>query len=239
MARQGATLTAQGAMAHVWNVPALELPKLPVRLVRSLVGLIIIGGCFVANAPLAAIATGSSAAPWAEALLIVAMIVINAAFYWIAFLVLTPARARPRQLVAGALLGSVGFTLLITLAAGLIQHQLRHSTETYGQFGVVIGLVGFLFLLAKFSLYGAELNSVLAGHLWPRALAGGDPTPADDEVLRDIAQQAVRRKDQRIRVTFGNGSGESSEAGSGSASKPASEREKSLSEGTESPGPPT
>ncbi len=234
---QGATLTAQGAMAQVWNVPALELPKLPVRLVRSLVGLIIIGGSFVANAPLAALATGSSAAPWAEALLIVAMIVINAAFYWIAFMVLTPGRARPRQLVAGAVLGSVGFTLLITLAAGLIQHQLRHSTETYGQFGVVIGLVGFLFLLAKVSLYGAELNSVLAGHLWPRALAGGDPTSADDQVLRDIAQQAVRRKDQRIRVSFGNGSGDSTEAGSGSDSKPASEREKSISEGTESAGP--
>lgn len=236
---QGATLSAQAAMAQVWNVPAFELPKLPARLVRSLLGLITIGACFVANAPLAALATGSGTAPWAEALLIVAMIAINGAFYWVAFMVLTPARARPGQLVAGAMLGSVGFTLLITVSVGLIQHQLRHTTETYGQFGVVIGLVGFLFLLAKLSLYGAELNSVLAGHLWPRALAAGDPTPADDQVLRDIAQQALRRKDQRIRVTFDDGSGDPSNAGSGAASKPASERENSSSETRGSTGSPT
>jgi uncharacterized BrkB/YihY/UPF0761 family membrane protein len=235
---QGATLSAQGAMAQVWNLPALELPRLPVRLLRSLLGLITIAACFVANAPLAALATGSSAAPWAEALLIVAMIVINGVFYWIAFVVLTPGRARPRQLVPGAVLGSAAFTLLITLAVGLIQHQLRHSTETYGQFGVVIGLVGFLFLLAKLSLYGAELNSVLAGHLWPRALAGGDPTSADDQVLRDIAQQALRRKDQRIRVTFGDGSRDPSEAGPDTASNRASGRERSISKGTDSAGPP-
>jgi uncharacterized BrkB/YihY/UPF0761 family membrane protein len=199
---QGATLTAQNAMAQVWNVPALELPKLPVRLVRSLLGLITIGGCFVANAPLAALATGSGTAAWAEVLVIMAMIVVNTIFYGVAFIVLTPLKTKPRQLVAGALVGSVGFTLLITVAVGLIQHQLRHSTETYGQFGVVIGLVGFLFLLAKLSLYGAELNSVLARHLWPRSLVAEDPTPADDQVLREIAQQGRRRKDQRIRVTF-------------------------------------
>jgi uncharacterized BrkB/YihY/UPF0761 family membrane protein len=204
---QGATLTAQGAMARVWNVPDLELPKLPVRLLRSLLGLIVIGSCFVVNAPLAALATGSGTATWAEALLIVAMVLLNAAFYWVAFAVLTPSKARPRQLVAGAVLGSVGFTLLITVAVGLIQHQLRHSTETYGQFGVVIGLVGFLFLLAKLSLYGAELNAVLARHLWPRSLVMEEPTPADNQVLREIAQQGRRRNDQRITVTFsGDGS---------------------------------
>ncbi len=219
---QGATLTAQEAMAQVWSVPTLDLPKLPVRLGRSLLGLITIGSCFVANAPLAALATGSGAPPWAEALLIVAMIVINAVFYLAAFLVLTPAKRPPLSFAAGALFGSVGFTLLITLAVGLVQHQLRHSTETYGQFGVVIGLVGFLFLLAKLSLYGAELNSVLARRLWPRTLPGGEPTPADDQVLRDIAQQEVRRKDQRIRVTFGEDPSEP--ASSGSSSKSASNR---------------
>ncbi len=199
---QGATLTAQGAMSQVWNVPDIELPKLPVRLVRSLLGLITIGGCFVANAPLAAVATASSTAQWAEGLLIVAMILVNVVFYWVVFVVLTSAKERPRSFLPGALVGSVGFTLLITVAVGLIQHQLRHSTETYGQFGAVIGLVGFLFLVAKLSLYGAELNSVLTRCLWPRALPGGDPTPADDQVLRVIAQQGLRRKDQRIHVTF-------------------------------------
>lgn len=201
---QGVTMTAQGAMAQVWNIPAVDLPKLPWRLARSLLGLITIGGCFVVNAPLATLATRSGAPRWAETLVVVAMIVVNTIFYWVAFVVLTPIKADPRRFLAGSVLGSVGFTVLITLAVGLIEHQLRHSTETYGQFGVVIGLVGFLFLLAKLSLYGGELNSVLADRLWPRALPGAEPTSADDRVLRKVAQQEVRRKDQRIRVTFGD-----------------------------------
>ena len=77
----------------------------------------------------------------------------------------------------------MGFTLLITVGAGLVQHQLKHSSATYGQFAAVIGLVAFLLLLAKLTLYGAELNPVLARRLWPRALppvppAGRRRTPA-------------------------------------------------------------
>jgi hypothetical protein len=44
---------------------------------------------------------------------------------------------------------------------GGLEHQLRNSSATYGQFGTVIGLVAFLFLLAEISLYGVELNPVL------------------------------------------------------------------------------
>src|ERR1019366_10465656 len=96
---------------------------------------------------------------------------------------LPPHPITSRSLLPGALVGSVGFTLLITIGSGLIQHQVRHSSATYGQFGIVIGLVAFLFLLAKISLYGAELNPVLARNLWPRALQSSRPTEADDQVL--------------------------------------------------------
>jgi hypothetical protein len=68
---------------------------------------------------------------------------------------------------------------------------------------VVIGLIGFLFLLAKISLYGAELNPVLARHLWPRGILSSDPTPADNQVLHDITHQQRRRPDQLIGVGFG------------------------------------
>jgi hypothetical protein len=96
----------------------------------------------------------------------------------------------------------VAFTLLITVGAGLVQHQLKHSSATYGAFAAVIGLVAFLLLLAKLTLYAAELNPVLARRLWPRALPTCAPTPADDEVLRELAHEQRRRKDQRIGVGF-------------------------------------
>ena len=64
-------------------------------------------------------------------------------------------------------------------------------------------MVGFLFLLAKISLYGAELNPVLSRRLWPRGLRSADPTPADDRVLAHIVHETRRREDQVIGVGFG------------------------------------
>jgi uncharacterized BrkB/YihY/UPF0761 family membrane protein len=205
---QGVTQSAQEAMAQVWNVSPLASPGFVVKLVRSLAGLVIIGGSFVINAPLGTLATRSGMSWFIRALLLVGMVVLNAALYLASFRVLSPRGVHARQLVPGAVLGSIGFTALITVGSGLIQHQVRNSSATYGQFGVVVGLVGFLFLLAKLSLYAAELNTVLDRRLWPRALVSSDPTPADDEVLRDVVHQDVRRPDQRVGVGFGEDASE-------------------------------
>ena len=83
-------------------------------------------------------------------------------------------------------------------------HQLKNASATYGAFGSVIGIVAFLLLLAKISMYAAELNPVLARSLYPRALPlGGEPTSADRTVLADIVHAEQRRDDQAIGVGFG------------------------------------
>ena len=168
-----------------------------------MISLVTIGGAFVINAGVASL-TADKALGWDVRLSIfVGLLLINVLLYFAAFRALTPGSIGTRELLPGAVVGSMGFSLLITVGASLVQHQIRHSSATYGQFGIVIGLVGFLFLLAKISLYGAELNPVLARHLWPRAIVSTDPTRADDQVLRDITHQNLRRTDQRIGVGFG------------------------------------
>jgi hypothetical protein len=57
--------------------------------------------------------------------------------------------------------------------------------------------------LAKISLYGAELNTVLARHLWPRGVVSSNPSDADNRVLYDITHQQRRRSDQVIGAGFG------------------------------------
>jgi uncharacterized BrkB/YihY/UPF0761 family membrane protein len=200
---QGVTQTAQQSMARVWNIPQIELPGFLPRLIRSITGLAIIGAAFVGNAAVATLATGGGHLLVFRALLLAGMVVLNVGLYVAAFRALTPSVASAGALVPGAIVAALGFTFLITLGSGLVQHQLRNSSATYGQFGTVIGLVAFLFLLAKISLYGAELNPVLHRQLWPRGLQASDPTEADDRVLRDIAQQNRRREDQCIEVGFG------------------------------------
>lgn len=204
---QGVTQTVQQAMGAVWNVPQIDRPGFLPRLGRSLIALCTIGAAFVVNAVVASVVTGAHLNFGVRALALVGMVVLNLVLYGAVFVVATPGPRSLRELIPGAALASFGFTFLITLGSGLVQHQLRHSSATYGQFGLVIGLVGFLFLLAKISLYGAELNPVVARHLWPRGLRSDDPTAADDRVLSEITRQSRRREDQVIEVGFGKDAG--------------------------------
>jgi uncharacterized BrkB/YihY/UPF0761 family membrane protein len=190
---QGVTQSAQQAMAQAWNVPRSDRPGWLPRLARSMLGLTIIGGSFVINAAVASFATGHGESWILRVLFIVGMLVLNTALFFASYRTLTPRHGPTRSLWPGSIVGAVGFTFLVTVGSGLIQHQVRNSSATYGQFGVVIGLVGFLFLLAKISLYGAELNPVLERHLWPRSLVSSNPTAADDRVLRYLADETKRR----------------------------------------------
>jgi uncharacterized BrkB/YihY/UPF0761 family membrane protein len=184
---QGVTQTAQQAMAQVWNVPQEDMPGFLPRLGRSLGGLAAIGGAFLVNALLAPVATGHGIAWYARILILAGMLAINCAFYLIAFIALTPGDVTWRQLLPGSLLAAVGFTALITVGAGLVQHQLRHSSATYGAFAAIIGVVTFLLLLSKLTLYAAELNPVRARGLYPRALPSCPPTAADEEQRQERA----------------------------------------------------
>ncbi len=192
---QGVTQTAQLAMARVWNIPPVKLPGFLPRLIRSVMGLTVIATAFVVNAFVGAIATGHGQGYPLRIALLIAVLVANVAFYFGGFWVLTPRLEHRRDLLPGAIVAGVGFTLLTTLGTGLIQHQLRNATNTYGAFASVIGVVTYLLLLAKLTLYSAELNPVLARGLWPRALPTAVPTRADNQVRRDPAHEERRRPD--------------------------------------------
>jgi len=200
---QGVTQTAETALNRVWNVPDTDLPGFLPRLARSLAGLFAIGLAFLVNAFVASIAAGHGEPIAERAGLIVGLAVLNVGFYAVAFRALTTGTARFRELLPGAVTAAIGFTALITIGVGLVQHQLRSANATYGALGAVIGVVTFLLLLAKLTLYAAELNPVLARRLWPRALPTAPPTDADNEVLRARAREEQSRPDERVGVGFG------------------------------------
>jgi uncharacterized BrkB/YihY/UPF0761 family membrane protein len=191
---QGVTQTAQLAMATVWNVPMYERTQFLPRLGRSLAGLFIIGGTFVVNAFVTGYATGASVG-WAIRIpVLIGLLVLNAGLFFAGFTTLTAKVIGPRGLLPGAIAAAVAFTALITLGTGLINHQLKNASNTYGTFGTVIGIVAFLLLLARLTMYAAELNPVLARGLYPRALPmGGELTDADRLVLDELARSHQRR----------------------------------------------
>ena len=201
---QGVTQTAQQAMATVWNIPQTQRTGFLPRLGRSLAGLITIGGAFIVNAFVTSYATAGTTSYAIRIPVLAGLLIINVVLYFATFTLLTAKVIGPRGLLPGAILGAIAFTALITLGTGLLTHQLKNASATYGAFGTVIGIVALLLLVAKLSMYGAELNPVLARRLYPRALPmGGEPTDADRQVLASIAHAEQRRDDQVIGVGFG------------------------------------
>jgi len=201
---QGVTQTAQQAMATAWDIPQVQRTGFLPRLGRSLAGLVTIGGAFLVNALVTGYATSSSVGYAIRVPVLLGLLILNCGLYFATFTALTAKAIGPRGLLPGAILGGVAFTVLITLGTGLISHQLKHASATYGAFGTVIGIVAFLLLLAKLSMYAAELNPVLSRALYPRALPlGGEPTAADRLVLADLVYAQQRRDDQVIGVGFG------------------------------------
>jgi uncharacterized BrkB/YihY/UPF0761 family membrane protein len=209
---QGVTNTAQQAMASVWNVPQFRRTGFLPRLGRSITALGTIGLAFVLNAAVAGYATRSSESFAIRVPVILGLLIVNVGFYFLSFRLLTPKLIETRAILPGAIAGAVGFTLLITVGTGLIEHQLKNTSATYGAFGSVIGVVTFLLLLAKISMYAAELNPVLERALYPRAMPFGDETDADRRVLYDLAHQEQRQHDQAIGVGFGPDSEEEAAA---------------------------
>jgi uncharacterized BrkB/YihY/UPF0761 family membrane protein len=128
--------------------------------------------------------------------------VVNAALFLVAFRVLTPRRIPTGQLLLGAAVAGVLFTLLQAVGGYLVGHSLKHAQQVYGFFAIVLGLMSWLFLSAQVILYGAEVNVVRARRLWPRSILQPPLTDADQRALVHLAKQEERRPEEAINVEF-------------------------------------
>jgi uncharacterized BrkB/YihY/UPF0761 family membrane protein len=129
-------------------------------------------------------------------------VLLNVGLYWLAFRVLTPGEVPGRQLVVGAAIGGVAWTALQAAGGWLVARQLRHTSELYGTFGLVLGLLFFLYLAAQITIYAAEVNVVKAHRLVPRSLVAPPLTGADERALTDVVEAEQRRPEQVVEVEF-------------------------------------
>jgi YihY family inner membrane protein len=197
----GSAQAAQHAMAQVWNVPGVARPGFFPRLARGLLFFTALGVGMGITTALSALVTAQSQGSVARVLSFLAVLGLNMALYLVVFRILTPNRVSTHALVPGAVLGGIGYSLLLSLGTALVQHQLRHAQAVYGQFGFVLGLMGWLYLVSQLSLYAAELNVVVARRLWPRGVTA-PLTDADKQVLRALVHQEERKVEERVTVGF-------------------------------------
>lgn len=190
------------AMSQVWNVPGPERPRYAARLLRSVEFLGVLAGGVLVTTVLASF--GTIGGHWLPLRLLgeALAVIVNIGQYLLAFRILTPHRVGTRALVPGAVLGGVGWTVLLAAGGYLVGHQLKHAGAVYGTFGLVLGLLAWIYLGARLSLYAAELNTVLDYRLWPRTMVQPPFTDADQRMLELRQRTAIVRAEQEVHATF-------------------------------------
>lgn len=195
---------AQGGlftMAQIWSVPGVSRPNFWSRLVRSLAFLGVLSLGLIASTVLASFGVAKHSVALAVGFELLA-VVVNVGQYYFAFRVLTPKSIAHRRLWPGAILGGIGWTVLQGLGTYLVGHTLQHAQIVYGTFAIVLGLMAWLHMGVLLSLYAAELNVVIAEHLWPRGMVQPPLTDADRRSLSAVVERNRRRPEEEVVVTF-------------------------------------
>jgi YihY family inner membrane protein len=199
---RGITQAGQHAMAEIWNIPGRQRPGFATRQLRGLVLLLVFGLGVVATTALAFLASYGGHALLFGLGNLAASAAVNTGLFLVAFRVLTPSRIPTGQLLLGAVVAGVLFTLLQAAGGYLVGHNLKHAQQLYGFFAIVLGLMSWLYLSAEVTLYGAEVNAVRARRLWPRSILQPPLTEADRRALVHLAKQEERRPEEAINVEF-------------------------------------
>lgn len=196
----GITQSAQDAMNAVWNIPRKDRPTWGLRLARSLGSLLLLAVAVFAATALAQLGvTGRGVLgrlPLGGSLLL--NLLVLAALCQI----LTATRQPWRQLLPGAVVGALGWSVLQALGAYIVSRQLERANLVYGAFAIVIVLLSWLYLSAQVLLYAAEVNVVLVRRLWPRSLLQSPLTGPDQQVLVALAETEERLPQETIEVRF-------------------------------------
>lgn len=162
--------SAQVMMAAVWGVDRDDLPALRHWLPRAVGFLGVLGIGFVGGGALAGVGTFGGFGPLSAWIGAAASLVVNVAMYWCGYRILVTVPEEGRHLLPGAVAAGAAWTVLQLAGALLVSHQVRHLSNLYGTFATVLGLMWWLALGATVSVLAAELDVVVARHLWPRPL---------------------------------------------------------------------
>jgi membrane protein len=179
----GFAQASQNAFNRVWGVPRNRRPNPALSRLRSLLLLLVLGLGVLVTTGLSGVTAGAGQlGAHVQTELRVAStllgVLANFGLFMLAFRVLTAPEVPTRDLRLGAGAAAVGWQLAQLVGAYFVTHKLKGSSEAYGVFGLVLGLVAWIYLLSLATVLSAEFGVVVRRHLWPRALL----TPFTDDV---------------------------------------------------------
>lgn len=191
---RGVANAVQKALNTVWAVPYKDRPSFWARQVRGLglIGIIVLA--VLGTTALSAIVAALSLPGLAASVGVVAFSFgFNILMYWMGFRTATASSVPPRAMWLGAIVSAAVWQTLQLTAAGLVRSRLNHASALYGVFGLVLGLLAWLYLAASLMLLSVEFDVVRSFGLWPRGLESKPSTTADHrayELYARIEQRA-------------------------------------------------
>lgn len=179
----GVAGAAQNAFNRAWAVPRHQRPNPITSRLRSLLLLGVLGAGVLITTGLSGLTTGAGAlgvnvGTGLRVGAVVLATLANIGLFMFGLRVLTSREVPTRHLRIGAIVAGIGWQIVQLLGTYFVANTLRGANEAYGVFGLVLGLILWIYLLALVTVLAAEVNVVAQRRLWPRALL----TPFTDEV---------------------------------------------------------
>jgi membrane protein len=190
----GVSVAIQMALNRVWAVPHYARPDPVVSRLRGLVLFVLLGAVILTTTALNVVGPvvasfGSEIGTGVRIGAFVVAMAANVAAFLILFRVLTARDIRLADLIPGAVGAGVAVQLLQTVGTWFVSRELAGVSQIYGVFGLVLGLLAWLYLQSVIVVFCAEINAVRARRLWPRNLL----TPFVDDVALTPADKAAYR----------------------------------------------
>jgi YihY family inner membrane protein len=206
----GVSVAIQTALNRVWAVPRYARPDPVLSRLRGLVLFVLIGAVVLITTALAAVGPVAAAYGFGTGVRIAAIavaMIVNVGAFLVGFRVLTARDVPLADLMPGAVGAGVAVQVLQIVGTLFVSYQLNGASQIYGVFGLVLGLLAWLYLQAVIVVFCAEINAVRARRLWPRNLL----TPFTDDVTLTAADRASYRSyvdserftpSQQVHTTF-------------------------------------
>ena len=158
-AGRGVGMAMQNAMNTVWGVPMYRRPGFPKNVVRSFGLIALVGPGEIITIALSSIAggTGHLGSVGAKVAAFAVSLVLNVVLFWVGFRIATSREIDGKDMRLGAILAAIAWQILQLIGGLFIGHA---TNSAYGVFGVVLGLLAWLYLQAQITLYMVELDVV-------------------------------------------------------------------------------
>ena len=184
----GLAQAAQEVVNTLWEVPRERRPDFVHSWLRSF-GLMAVMGLGVLSTTVLSgvgeLAGGVRFGTGLRVTLLVVSLVATIALFWLVMRLATAAEIRGRHLTMSALLGGTFWQAMQWVGGVVAAHQLRHASALYGTFGLVLGLLAWLYLQGRLLLFAVACDVVRVRGEWPRSLFGSAeprrPEPAESE----------------------------------------------------------